>query len=764
MISSNRGSLQCAHISVPHGKFRASALALAIAVAVPLPAIADGQALEEVIVTARKREENLQALPQAINAMSAEQLEAGQVNNIENLQNLIPNVTIGSGASMGAAGTLNAVVRGIGNEAGFAPGVGIYVDDVYLATANGAILDVYDIERIEVLKGPQGNLYGRNTIGGAIRYITKDPSEDLRGFVQAKIGSFDLRDTTASISGPLVDDLLYGGVALTRKQQDGYQHNEGDGRKYGSIDSWGARGSLKATPTDALTIKWVSDFFYDRGLPKQGKRIFSSPGYIAMIGAQDIVDPTVNADSSVDDVSTQVADPKRSYVKTVTHALTLGWDINDEWAAKSVSAYRYAGYAPQQDLDGSVTPGLETSQSVLNAARSQEFQFNYTGDGVDGVAGFYYFKERQVNPMLSTFFPAVAGLYFERNSDTTSKNTSKALYTSWDFDIADDWHLTLGGRYNWDHSDADFSQTELFPSFGNLLIDYGSESFSESWRKFTKTARLAYDISPDAMAYIGYSEGYKQGGFNTQGGVLSVELGKTTYDPENVKTYTTGFKTTLLDNTLRFNAEWFYNDYQDKLVRVIASNPVNPAQLLQVNENAGSVYTTGVDVDVSWSTPLQGLVVNGSVGYLQSVIEEYNASQWNATGTGIINPDAASDFRMGYAPRWTVNLGPMYTLDLDQGSLLFAASAAYRSSAYASSPTDITAGYADSVAIPDYATYNATVAFTTRDESWRFALEGRNLSDKRVLSDAFDLGSNLFAVGAYTDPRTWSLSARYQYQ
>jgi iron complex outermembrane receptor protein len=483
-----------------------------------------------------------------------------------------------------------------------------------------------------------------------------------------------------------------------------------------------------------------------------------------MIGAQGIVDPTVDADSSVDDVSTQVADPKRSYVKTVTHALTLGWDINDQWAAKSVSAYRYAGYAPQQDLDGSVTPGLETSQSVLNAARSQEFQFNYTGDGVDGVAGFYYFKERQVNPMLSTFFPAVAGLYFERNSETTSRNTSKALYTSWDFDIADDWHLTLGGRYNWDHSDAAFSQTELFPSFGNLLIDYGSESFSKGWRKFTKTARLAYDVSPDAMAYIGYSEGYKQGGFNTQGGVLSVELGKTTYDPENVKTYTAGFKTTLLDNTLRFNAEWFYNDYQDKLVRVIASNPVDPTQLLQVNENAGSVYTTGVDVDVSWSTPLQGLVVNGSVGYLQSVIEEYNASQWNATGTGIINPDAASDFRMGYAPRWTVNLGPMYTLDLDQGSVLFAASAAYRSSAYASSPTDITAGYADSVAISDYATYNATIAFTTRDESWRFALEGRNLSDKRVLSDAFDLGSNLFAVGAYTDPRTWSLSARYQYQ
>lgn len=764
MISCSRGIFQRASYFDSHGRYRISLLALAVSIALPVTAVADGRALEEVIVTARKREENLQALPQAINAMSAEQLAAGQVNNIENLQNLIPNVTLGSGASTGAAGTLNAVVRGIGNETGFAPGVGVYIDDVYLATANGALLDVYDIERIEVLKGPQGNLYGRNTIGGAIRYITRDPSEDLRGFFQAKIGSFQLRDTSAGISGSLIDDLLTGGVALTRKQQDGYQDNAGDGRHYASVDSWGARGSLNATPSDDITIKWVSDFFYDRGLPKQGKRIYSSPGYIAMSSGQGIVDPMIDSHSDVDDVSTQVANPKRYYVKTVTHALTLGWDINDEWAAKSVSAYRYAGYAPQQDLDGSVTPGLETSQSVLNAARSQEFQVNYTGDGVDGVAGFYYFKERQVNPMLSTFFPAVAGLYFERDSDTTSNTTSKALYTSWDIDFAADWHLTLGGRYNWDHSDADFSQTEFFPSLGNLLIDYGSQSFSKGWRKFTKTARMSYDITPDAMAYVGYSEGYKQGGFNTQGGVLSVDLDKTTYDPENVKTYTAGFKTTLFDSTLRFNAEWFYNDYQDKLVRVIASNPVNPAQLLQVNENAGSVYTTGVDVDMSWSTPLEGLVVNGSVGYLQSVVEEYNASQWNATGTGLISPDVASHFRMGYAPRWTVNLGPMYTLDLDQGGVLFAASVAYRSSAYASSPTDITAGYGDSVAIPDYTTYNATVAFTTRDERWRFALEGRNLSDRRVLSDAFDLGSNLFTVGAYTDPRTWSLSARYQYQ
>lgn len=748
---------------------RMSALAIAVSIGMPAPVFAATQSLEEVIVTARKREENLQALPQAINALQADQLEAAQISNVQNLQNIIPNVTIGNGASFGAANTLNAVVRGIGNEAGFAPGVGIYVDDVYLATANGSILDVYDIERIEVLKGPQGNLYGRNTIGGAIRYITRDPSDQLRAFAQEKIGSFNLRDTTAGVSGPLVDNLLYGGVAITRKQQDGYQKNLGDGRDYASVDSWGARGTLKATPTDSLTIKWVSDYFYDRGLPKLGKRVYSSPAYIyagPMLGTP--YDPTIGWHPGKNEVSAYVTDPTDNYIKTLTHALTVNWEVNDQWSLRSVSAYRYSGYAPQQDLDGSVTRLLETNQSVRNAARSQEFQANYTGDGVDGVMGFYYFREREVTPMQSLFFGYGGGGYnMDRESFVAGRNFSKALYTSWDFDLADDWHLTLGGRYNWDHSDAAYTQTDYLldlPAPYNV-IPHGTTDFSKSWRKFTKTAKLSYDVSPDTMVYIGYSEGYKQGGFNTQGGVTSIDLGKSTFDPENVKTYTAGFKTTLLDNTLRINTEWFYNDYRNKLVRVIESNPVNPAVILQINENAGAVHTTGFDTDINWSTPVQGLTINASVGYLETVIDKYEASRWKADGSGLVNPDAADEFRMGYSPRWTVNLGPVYTLALEKlGILQLSASAAYRSSSYAASPTNIAAGYVDSVKIGENTTYNASIALITEDNHWRFALEGRNLSNVRVLSDAFDLGSNLFTVGAYTDPRTWSLSARYQYE
>lgn len=744
----------------------------ALSLCVAPPVFAAG-ALEEVIVTARKREENLQALPQAITALQSDQLETAQVSNIQNLENIVPNVTMGDSASIGAASTLNAVVRGIGNESGFAPGVGIYIDDVYLATAYGAVLDVYDIERVEVLKGPQGNLYGRNTIGGAIRYITRDPSDETRATVEAKIGSFNRRDESASVSGPLVDNFLYGGIAVARKKQDGYQKNLADGQKFGSADSWSGRGTLKLTPTDDFSAKWVTDYYYDTSKPKQGRRIYTSPAYAAGTPS----DPTNDASTvGKNEVSFSLVEPLNWYARTMTHALTLSWDISEQWAVKSVSAYRYVASRVLQDLDGSLTPGLDTTQTRRDTSRSQEFQFNYTGDGMDGVIGYYYFKEREENPLTTIFFPSVAGgLTFSRDGFAVTDNVSKALYTSWDFDLSDSWHFTAGARRNWDRSEAEFSQTEFYPVLPlpptyttflfNQTIDYGTTPFANSWNKFTKTFRLAYDLSPDTMAYMGYAEGYKQGGFNTTGGALAIALGKTGYDPENVKTYTLGFKTTQLNNTLRLNAEWFYNDYRDKLLRTVQSNPVDPTRLLQINENAGAVHTTGFDLDATWSTPIDGLVIGGSVGYLQAVIDSYKASQWNSTGTALVNPEQSSAYRMGYTPRWTASLSPVYTLPLtDLGKLQFAATANYRDKSYVISPTNLTRGYANAGVSDARTMYNASIAWTSASEAWRLALEGRNLSNVRVLTDGFDVGANLFALGSYNDPRTWAASVRYTYR
>jgi iron complex outermembrane receptor protein len=230
-----------------------------------------------------------------------------------------------------------------------------------------------------------------------------------------------------------------------------------------------------------------------------------------------------------------------------------------------------------------------------------------------------------------------------------------------------------------------------------------------------------------------------------------------------VRTYTAGFKTTQLSNTLRVNAEWFYNEYRDKLLAVISANPVNPAQVLQVNENAGGVHTTGVDIDLNWSTPIDGLVINGGIGYLQAVVDSYKASQWNSTGTGLINPQQAQNFRMAFSPRWTAILSPVYTLDLaEAGKLQFAGTANYRDKEYMVSPTNITQGYAQDTISDARVIYNANISWTTKDEQWRVALEGRNLSNERVLADGFNIGSTLFALGGYNEPRTWGASVRYQ--
>jgi iron complex outermembrane receptor protein len=198
--------------------------------------------IEELVVTARKRSENMQDVPAAISAFSAEALQNTAAENIVEIENLTPNITINETSGLNP-GSIQVFVRGIGNDAGFAQGVGIYVDDVYLNRVSGALLDLYDIERVEVLKGPQGNLYGRNTIGGAIKYISRAPTEETEGSLEVKTGSDSLIKVKGGISGALSDNLL-AGVSFSVTNRDGYQTNLFDGGEYASEDKTAIRGTL----------------------------------------------------------------------------------------------------------------------------------------------------------------------------------------------------------------------------------------------------------------------------------------------------------------------------------------------------------------------------------------------------------------------------------------------------------------------------------------------------------------------------------------
>ncbi|HSB96852.1 MAG TPA: TonB-dependent receptor, partial [Spongiibacteraceae bacterium] len=572
--------------------------------------------MEEVIVSARKRDENLQQVPTAINVITAESLQDRQVSNITDLERISPNITMTeTGGSQ--AGSLQVFMRGIGNDNGFDPGVGLYIDDVFIQRTSGAMLDLYDVERIEVLKGPQGNLYGRNTIGGAIKYITKEPDETLAAQIEGKIGSYNLRQVKASVSGPLIDGLLYGGVGAMTKQRDAIQKNTFNGDKLWDADVQGFRGNLKFTPQDNLTVKAGADYTHDSSAPRIPKLVGANEAALNAIyeGAKGFGSLPANAPppdfsaahTSADKVSSEV-DFSDYRIYTFTGYLSLQYDLSDQWSFKSVTAERKVTQTFQGEFDGSGITYLANTQQFHSDDLSQELQANFTGEVLDAVAGFFYTSGRADTPSVGTISPYA--IYIDRYTNTYKSSAdlkSWSLYGNMDYAFADAWHLSLGARLTNDKKTFVNLSDVLYSANGDPNapgipasgpVNFGPES--TSWRNFSPSAKLAYDFSQDTMGYMSFSTGFKAGGYNPfPNGSPSV-----TFDPEKVKTYALGLKTTLLDGRLRFNTEAFYNDYTDKQLQYLY---VNDGTLTTFYTNAGKVTTQGIETEISWLTPIEGL-------------------------------------------------------------------------------------------------------------------------------------------------------------
>ena len=756
------------------------AIAMLLAPVFVAPVSAADQALEEVIVTARKREENLQQVPVAINVFTADALKDRQIDNLVDMQSSTPNITMSETSGL-QAGSLSVFIRGIGNDPGFEQGIGVYLDDVYLQRQTGLMMDVFDVDRIEILKGPQGNLYGRNTIGGAIKYVTKEPDDTVQAHIEGKIGSYDLRQVKGSVSGPLVDGLVYGGVGLAYKKRDGIQTNLYDGRKYNAPDARAVRGDLKFTPLENLTLKLMGNFTSEKGRPALPTRLAVDEAALLQqynraiaIGAlpADAPPPDLTENRSPDEIDTAY-DFDDFHIITRTLAATLQWEIDDRLSFKSVTAQRSQSNVAIYDFDTTSQVGLQTTNRPESHDFSQELQLNYSGDGIDAVGGVYYGDARVDTPSrvyLGPRFPIPGQLplAFDRYTDTTkdwARVRTIAYYGNIDYDLTDDWHASVGLRFTKDMRsivrDATFSGVVYSP-FGvsgpdepvtiggrQVVLMPSDTSFpktSASWTNFSPTFKLAYDIDEDTMAYASVASGFKSGNFNT----TSTVLGEVA--PEKVRTYSLGMKTTLADGRLRFNTELFYNDYTDKQLSTIK---FAGTQLTNSIDNVGKAHTQGVDFEANWLTPIDGLQIDLSVGYLDSVMDKY-ANDSDADG------DAADHTSLGFAPRWTVGSRASYTMPVDEwGDLIFSGDVAYRAKAFTNSPIDRNNELAMTQQAPEYALYNASIVFKTQDGHWRFGLDGKNLSDKRVIVNTFSVSP--FIDAGYNDPRTWAFSVGYDY-
>ncbi|GAB1262150.1 TonB-dependent receptor [Aurantivibrio plasticivorans] len=732
--------------------------------------------LDEVIVTAERREGNLQDVAIAVSALSSEELSIKQVDNIGDLQSLVPNLSV----HVGDANNAVVYIRGIGqidSIAFFEPGVGIYLDDVYLGRAQGAFLDVIDVERVEVLRGPQGSLYGRNTIGGAIKYVSTLPTDEFSGNALFTSGDYGRRDFKATVAGPLASDRVRGRFTVAHMELEGYAKNTFDGGRDGDRDTDFARGVLEFDITDNINLLLAAD--YSNNDPKNSR----TPSKETPITIP-VVDPytfgvSVQTYQADEDPFTVNADFNTTeFTETKGFSANATWDISDTLTFKSISAYRNLDYGTELDLDATPINAFSIFYFNEQEQTSQEFQLNYTSDSASLVTGAYFFQEDG-----STFDGGAFGNFligFAGEADF--KTTSYAVFGQLDFDFTENLTGIIGFRYTEEEKEyyriiEDFDLTAL----AGIAIDgvtgdvsYANESFltpramdlqlggpigiarpaadpdPASFDNFSPKLGIKYSFSDDTNLYATFSTSFKSGGFN--GRLADGQLEP--YDEETLTSYEAGLKTTLANNRVRLNTAIFYNDYKDLQVSSFEATE-DGSSLLPVFTNAGEAVMQGLEVEMT-TRITEEITLNANLGYLDAEYKEFFAGSDPVTNTAI---DVSDDREIVNAPKWDALLGITYYKQVGElGYMTLSGDLSYRSKTY------LEVNSSETLAQDAYSVFNALLSFETMNESWRFTLAGKNLTDEEYRTHAFDLSAFPgVELGYYNAPRTYSVNVLYKF-
>lgn len=708
--------------------------------------------IEEVIVTAERREANLQEVPVAVSSFTSENLESAQVSTIGDLQSMVPNLSVHSGDANNAV----VYIRGIGqidSVAFFEPGVGIYLDDIYLGRAQGAFLDVVDVERIEVLRGPQGSLYGRNSVGGAIKYVSAAPTEEFSGNISAHLGNYDRRDIKASISGPL-SDTLKGRLTLASMEHEGYSVNRFDGQRDGDRDTQFARAVLQFDPSDNFSLQLAMD--YSDSDPKRSRTPAKETPISIILG------PTFAADEDPFVVNADFNTVEQTETKGIS--LNASWDLSEQWSLKSISSYRELDYGTELDLDGTPINAFGIYYFNEQEQSSQEFQLQYQNDNVSLVSGLYYFNEQG-----QTFDGGVfANIFSASSGDGFFETDSYAVFGQLDYDINEQLTAIAGFRYTKETK----SYRRIAESFNLLALAAGNPALANPDSDLLRTVRgqgtvvsgnpddadfsnfspklgLKYQLNEDTNLYASYSTAFKAGGFN--GRVTSDAL--TPFDEETLVSLEAGLKTQLWDDRLRINAAIFRNQYDDLQLSSFEAS-ADGGSILPVFTNAGEAVMKGAELELT-ALATESLTVNLNIGYLDAEYREY------ITGDPLSNQliDISDQRELVNAPEWDTQFGLRYDFAAwDWGQLSFLTDISYRSKTY------LEVNSQETLAQSGYSLVNAAFILAAEDNSWNVMLGGKNLSDKRYRSHAFDISAFPgVMLGYYSAPRTYALSASYSF-
>lgn len=720
-------------------------LALAVAVGASLSSqslMAADVALEEVVVTAQKREQSLQEVPVAVTAIGEDALMQNGVSDLTDIQKLSPNTTLQVGR--GTNSTLTAFIRGIGQQDplwGFEPGVGIYVDDVYIGRPQGAVMDILDVERIEVLRGPQGTLYGKNTIGGAVKYVTKRMSGDNRLNISGALGSYNQRDVKVAGSAELTDGLYLGG-AIASFQRDGYGENVITGKDQYDKDVVSARIGLEFEPSDALWIRLAADQTTDNSSPKHGYRLNADLAGAPVLG-------------SVYDTESNMLHENK--VESSGVSLTAEWAVSDSVVLKSITAYREGNTETAIDFDSINRPDFDVPAFYEDDQTTQEFQLVWEGDNANLVSGVYYYTGSAAGAFDAVLGFQLSGAGLTQQVAGSVDTTSTSVYAHYNWQFAPDWNLSLGGRYTQDEKEADVYKANFIgvysPLFSdkynpgqppavylNTLTDYTND---DTWSKFTPHLGVDYQVNSDVMVYATYSSGFKSGGFDMRGDAVALPSTVDGFDPETVDSYELGVKADLFDNRIRMNAAAFYADYTDMQVTVQAFTP--GGGFASAVLNAGKARIQGFELEAS-AALTENLQANLTLGLVDAEFIEFISG----------GEDVADQRDMQNTPDTTAMFQLNYSLPFSNGAeFVINPTLSYRSD------TQIfeTPSQLDQEA---YTLFDMSAMYYGANGNWNVGLIGKNLTNKEYRIAGYSFGAP-FTTGFYGAPRTVALMANYNF-
>jgi iron complex outermembrane recepter protein len=733
---------------------------------------ANGFVLEEVQVTARRVQERLQDTPVSVAAFSPEMLERRQIFSTDDLDQTTPNLVFNSSARL--AGNSSAVVvtiRGIGQTdptPDVDPGVGIYIDDVYMGHGVGGSMDFRDIESVQVLRGPQGTLFGRNTIGGAVLITTKDPAKDFGGTAKLGFGTDNLRDAFLGVDLPF-SETLAARVSFGSRVQDGYIDYPAQNKQLGDSNTYTFTGKLVWTPSENLTAKLMADYTSadengaaltnvalnpTSAFPRNVSFLAGCPGMPTFATpVPQIADPRCANNLAlggpyVNNGSERV----NSDLRNRGVGLHVQYDINDRWTFKSISSYRDIDWNGTRDADGTPFPILATNYDTGGSQWSEELQLIYETDHLTAVNGAYYFHERSDDHLIVTFSPpgvAVSPPGFvppsTGNCDCNLvKNESWAAFTNWTYKLTDALSLGAGVRYTADTKGSLPNEYDFrTPDLKWLPVQLYEKTFA----KTTVSANVAYRWSAGVMTYLSYSQGFKGGGWNSHFNRAIQPTDPHLFKEETAESYELGFKLDLLADTLRLNGAVFTTDYENMQF----TYRIGVAPFLF---NTGKASIDGAELELTW-IPTDALLVEGGVGYLDGRIDQVDVLVNAVTGVSTNN-------QLPFTPGWQANLGVAYRLDVGDAGWRITP----RVDGFYQSRTYFDEGNTPQIAQLDpVKLLNASVSFESPDGNWRVVAAGRNLADKRYSqggNPSFTSASG-YAEASYVRGREYLLSVSYDF-